>query len=123
MDSSCVYFLVDLSIAQAKFHEFESFVQVLTSEAAKESGTLAYQWFLSGDRCRCRLLERYANSDAVQAHLNSAVVQQLVPKLLDVAKMERFEVYGAPNAEVVVALKALGAQIYPHWKGLSRTSA
>jgi quinol monooxygenase YgiN len=91
--------------------------------ASKEEGALAYEWFLSADHHRCRLLETYADANATQAHLDSSVVKQLVPKLLQLAKLDRFEVYGSPDARAAEALRAVGATIYPHWKGLPRTTS
>ncbi len=123
MESSRVHFLIDLSIAEGMFQDFESVVAAMTAETAKQAGAIDYEWFLSGDRRRCRLLETYANADAVQEHLNSAVVQELVPKLLGFSKFERVEVYGTLDAKATAALQAFGAEIYPHWKGLRRMPA
>jgi quinol monooxygenase YgiN len=90
----------------------------MTSGTAKEPGALEYEWFLSDDSSRCRLLETYVNVEAMQKHMAGAVVKELVPKLLGFAAISRFEVYGAPDAQSAATLTSFGAQIYPHWHGL-----
>ena len=116
--SETVHFLIELSIGENKFENFASTVKLMTEGTAKEPGALGYEWFLNDDRSRCRLLETYANPDAVQKHLAGAVVRELVPKLLAFAKIDRFEVYGALDEQSAPALKSFGAQIYRHWQGL-----
>ena len=93
-----VHFLVDLAIAPGKLDAFEAVMKDMVAGSRNEPGTLGYTFYLSADRGRCRLLETYANSAAVLAHLQGTVVQQLVPKLLQHASLERFEVYGDPGA-------------------------
>lgn len=118
MNSDKVHFVVDLSIGEGKFEDFVTTVKLMTDGTAKEPGALGYEWFLSDDHSRCRLLETYANADAVQKHLAGAVVQELVPKLLAFATISRFEVYGTPDVQSAAALRSFGAEIYRHWHGL-----
>ena len=56
MNSHKVHFLIDLTIHQGKFDDFAATVKLMTDGTAKESGALGYEWFLSNDRSRCRLL-------------------------------------------------------------------
>jgi len=118
MNSNRVHFVIDLTISEGKFKEFEATVRLMTEGTAKEQGALEYEWYLTSDRRRCRLLETYANVDAMQKHLGSAVVKELVPKLLTFAAISRFEVYGNPDAQSAAALKSFGAEIYQHWRGV-----
>ena len=118
MNSHKVHFLIELTIQEGKFEEFSATVKRMTDGTAKESGALGYEWYLSSDNCRCRLLESYANAEAVQKHLSGAVVKELVPKLLTVAKIERFEVYGTPDDQSATVLKGVGAEMFAHWQGL-----
>jgi quinol monooxygenase YgiN len=120
MTDSKVYFLVDLAIAPGKLHSFETIVKDMLAGSRNEPGTLGYTFYLSSDQVRCRLLEIYADSAAVLAHLKGTVVQQLVPKLLQHSSMERFEVYGNPGAEASAMLARLNAAIFEYHQGLSR---
>ena len=118
MSSKQVYFLIDLAVHDGKLDEFATTVRSMSAGTAKESGALGYEWFLSNDKSTCRLLETYANTEAVHAHLTGPVVRELVPKLLTYATLKRFEVYGNPDARSAETLSSLGAQIYGHWHGL-----
>jgi len=75
---------------------------------------------LSGDRKHCRLVENYNDADAVLAHMTGAVVRELVPKLLEVSSLKRFEVYGDPGPKAAEALAGVGAEIFQFWEGLGR---
>jgi quinol monooxygenase YgiN len=116
MPKHTVYFVVDLVIDEKKFAEFESVALTMIAGSRKESGCLAYDWFLSGDRKRCRLVENYADMKAVLAHLMGPVVQELVPKLLQSSNLSRFEVYGDPGPKAAEILGGVGAEIFPLWK-------
>jgi quinol monooxygenase YgiN len=116
MDSRCVHFVPDLVIHEGKLEEFERIVKSMNEGTARESGALGYEWFLSKDGKRCRLLETYANAAAVQEHLSGHVVQQLVLQLRGCSTVNRFEVYGVPDAPAAAALETFGAEIFRHWK-------
>ncbi len=123
MNTHTVHFLLDLDIHDGKHNDFERVVNAMVEGTRKESGAVAYEWFLSADGRRCRLLETYVDANAVQAHLAGQVVQQLVPKMLEFSSIARFEVYGSPDAPAAVALEAFGAEIFKSWKGLARSAA
>jgi len=120
MRAQQVHFRVDLAIHEGKLAAFEETVKAMISGCLKEPGALGYEWYLSKDRTRCRLLETYADANAAVAHMNGAVVQQLVPKLLESSSITGFEVYGDPGATATEKLEAFGAQIFPHWQGLGK---
>lgn len=120
MPAQRVYVLVELTVQEGKFADFENIAQHMTAGSQNEAGTLGYEWHLSRDRKRCRLLETYADANALLTHFQGPVVQQLVPKALESAAVDRFEVYGDPGAEATAMLANFGAQIFDHWRGLDR---
>jgi quinol monooxygenase YgiN len=114
-----IYFAVELTIFEGRLDQFQTTAQDMIAHTQNESGALAYEWFLSTDRKRCRLIETYKDGDAVTAHVNGSAVK-LIPKLIEHAKIDRFEVYGDPGAEASAALSRVGAEIFSLWKGLGR---
>jgi quinol monooxygenase YgiN len=120
MDKQMVRFTVDLTIHPEKFDKFQSMAQAMIAGSQKEPGTLGYDWCLSADRRRCRIIETYADANAVVAHLMGPVVQELVPKVLDVSSINGFEVYGDPGPKAAQMLAGFGAEIFELWQGLSR---
>jgi quinol monooxygenase YgiN len=120
MSKGTVRFNVDLTINEGKLEAFQAIAQTMIDGTQKELGALGYEWHLSADRKRCRLLETYADQNATLAHLTSPVVRELVPKLLQTATLNRFEVYGDPGPKAAETLSKVGAEIFPHWQGLNR---
>jgi quinol monooxygenase YgiN len=119
MAKQAVYFNVDLTITEGKLDAFEDIAKAMIAATQKESGALAYEWHLSSDRTRCRLLETYADESAVLAHLMGPM-QELVPRLLKVSSLAGFEVYGYPGPKAAEMLAGLGAKFFQHWHGLHR---
>ena len=115
-----VHFLLDVTIHEGKFDSFEGIVQEMIASTRQEPGALGYEWCLSADRTRCRIIETYADSDAVLAHLTGPAVQQGVPKMLETSSLNRFEVYGDTGLKAAAMLAGFGAEIFPPWCGFRR---
>ena len=120
MPSQPVYVLVELTIHDGKFDAFEAIAKQMIADTGKEPGTLGYELLLSPDRRRCRILETYADANAVLTHFKGPVVQQLVPKLLESSALDRSEVYGDPGAEAREMLTGFGTRMFDHWQGFTR---
>lgn len=120
MPSHKVHFKVDLTVHEGKLAAFEETAKAMIAASLKEPGAVGYEWHLSRDRTQCRLLETYADANAVLAHLTGPTVQQLVPKLLESSSMGVFEVYGDPGTTATEMLEGFGAKIFPHWRGLGK---
>jgi quinol monooxygenase YgiN len=120
MATHTVHLLVETTIYEGRFDAFEGIAQEMVAVSRTEPGTLAYDWYLSSDRRRCRLTETYADANALLAHFKGRAVQQLVPRLLEHSRLERFEVYGDPGAEATAMLAGFGAEIFQSWHSLSR---
>jgi quinol monooxygenase YgiN len=120
MSKGAVQFNVDLTIHDGKLDAFENIARAMIAGTQKEVGALGYEFYLSGDRKRCRLVENYKDADAVLAHMNGPVVRESVPKLLELSHLDRFEVYGDPGPKAAQGLAAVGAEIFRFWQGLER---
>jgi len=120
MSKGGVQFNVDLTIHEGKLDAFRTIARIMIAGTQKETGALAYEWYFSADGKRCRLIENYKDADAVLAHMNGPVVRELVPKLLEVSRLDRFEVYGDPGPKAAQGLAGVGAEIFPFWSGLGR---
>jgi len=120
MGKETVSVAVDLTINEGRLDAFESIAQAMVAGTQKEPGTLGYEWFLSADRKRCRLLETYTDANAALAHFNGPVVRELVPKLLGTASVAGFEIYGDPGPKMKEMLAGFGAEIFEFRRGLGR---
>jgi hypothetical protein len=69
---------------------------------------------------RCRLLETYVNADAVLAHFTGPVVAELVPKLVQLCRIDRFVIDGDAGPQVTQMAGAMGAEFFAYRGGLTR---
>jgi quinol monooxygenase YgiN len=53
MSATTVRFNVRLAVQDGKLDAFEAVVRQMTTATMKEPGTLAYEFYLSGDRKEC----------------------------------------------------------------------
>ncbi len=120
MSKQTVYLAVDFTINDGQLDAFESIAQSMVAGTQKEPGALGYEWYFSADRKKCRLIETYANADALLAHFNGPVVQELVPKLLGTSSLAGFEVCGDPGPKMREMLPGFGAEIFDFRRGLNR---
>jgi len=117
---SIVRLQVELNIHEGKFAAFEALAQQMSAVSQQEPGTLAYEFCLSGDRTRCRLIEAYTDANAVEAHFAGPAVREFVPRLMEHCSVSRFEVYGDPGPQVTAMVASFGAEIFGLWHGFSR---
>ena len=120
MAKPAVHLLVELTIHNGQFDAFQSVAREMIAGSDAEAGTLGYEWYLSSDCKRCRLLESYASADALLAHFTGPVVQQLVPRMIQYVTIDRSEVYGDPGPQAAAMLANFGTQVFQHWDGLPR---
>jgi quinol monooxygenase YgiN len=111
---------VDVTIHEGQLEGFRKVAAEMVAASESEPGTLGYEFFFSSDDKRCRLLEAYADSAAILAHFKGLAVTQLVPKMMPLCHVDRFEIYGDPGPEVTAMAGGLGAKFFAYWKGLSR---
>jgi len=111
---------VDLTVNEGQLDAFKAVAREMTAGTDAEPGTIGYEWFFGEDGRRCRLLETYTDSDALTAHFTGPVVSNLVPQLVGLCALDRFEIYGDPGPQVAKMAAGFGAQFYSYWTGINR---
>lgn len=120
MATDRIRLLVDIEIHEGKLAEFEAIVKQMAEVSEREPGTLAYHFYLSADRKRCRLVEGYTGIAAISAHFDGPAVQQFVPEMIQVSTPVRMEIYGYPGTHVTAMATLFGAQFFTAWEGFDR---
>ena len=87
---------------------------------ANEPDTINYEFYLNKAETGCVVYETFANSEAALAHRKGVAIQTILPKILNISKVTRFDVYGEPSKELQEVLTSLGAQPYNLLAGFSR---
>lgn len=111
---------VEATITEGCEERFREVARAMTAVSDSEPGTLGYEWFFSPDGRQCRLLEIYTDSQAVLAHFQGRAVTELVPQLVPLCHLDRFEIYGDPGPEVTAMAGSMGAKVFAYWAGMSR---
>ena len=121
MEQNQIDFRVEFHIDPSKIEEFKKLIQEMSRMVeANEPDTLIYQFYLNKDQTQCVVYETYVNSDAAIAHNNSVASRTILPRILSLAKINRFEVYGNPNEELQKLLASFGVESFNLFTGFSR---
>lgn len=102
----------ELRIAPGTREEFLKAATALTDAAAKEAGTLRYDWYTSDDPTEFVVIEEYADPDAALAHnQNCAVLLRRIGKVAETTSAD-LHGYLGPTLEAWVAERSFG-HAYP----------
>jgi quinol monooxygenase YgiN len=117
-----ILFRAEFTIQEEKIEEYKKLVQEMSRVVeANEPDTINYQFYLNrDDETKCIVYETYSNSEAVFAHMNGIASQTILPKISNISRISRFEVYGNPSEELQKVLTSFGPQIYNPYAGFSR---
>jgi len=114
-----IQYLVEFTIVDGKAEEFKSMIHSLIEKVNKnEPGMDSYQLFYNAGETKGYMLERFKDSAGVMAHL--AHVGPMLPELLELAPITRFEIFGDISKEVAEAVEPLGANVYSYLNGFNR---
>jgi quinol monooxygenase YgiN len=102
-----VSWLLEVNVKPGELENFRSLMKEMVASTQGESGTLAYQWFISGDDSVVHVYERYATSAAVMTHLQS-FGSKFAERFLAAVDPTKFTIYGTPNDDVKAGLSVFG---------------
>jgi len=79
---------------------------------ANELDTIEYQFYVNGSETKCIVHETYRNSEAAITHNNGVASQKILPRIFNISKITRFDVYGNPSEELQKVLTSVRVQTY-----------
>jgi quinol monooxygenase YgiN len=121
MDQNQVLFRVEFTIEEGKREDFKKLIKEMARAVQEtEQDTITYQFYLNKDNTKCVVHETYANSDAAFTHMNGDASKTILPKIFEIAKINRFDAYGIPSEELQKTLTSFGSEIYNLFAGFSR---
>jgi quinol monooxygenase YgiN len=119
--NNSIHFRALVTIVKGKREEYKKLVKEMSRAVeANEPGTLHYQFYLNRDETKCIVNEIYANSEATLAHINGVASQTILPKIHNVSRISRLDVYGNPSKELQKVLADVVLQTYIPFTGFSR---
>ena len=115
-----VAWMLELKIQEGQGENLPALIDEMVGATREgEPGTLDYEWSTSADGTTCHIFERYADSDAVMAHLAN-FGEKYAGRFMEILVPTRFVVYGSPSQEVRDALAGFGAAYMNSAGGFSR---
>ena len=121
MDHNHMHFRVEFIISEGKREDFKKLIQEMARAVQEtEPYTITYQFYLNKDNAKCIVHETYANSDAAFTHMNGIASKTILPKIFEVAKINRFDAYGNPSEDLQKVLASFSSEIYNLITGFSR---
>ena len=85
-----------------------------------EPDTIAYQFYLNRTETKCMVHETYTNSDSTLTHINAIASKTILPKIFNISKLNKLDVYGNPNEELQKVLTSFNSQTFNLSAGFSR---
>ncbi|WP_458747306.1 putative quinol monooxygenase [Candidatus Nitrosocosmicus sp. T] len=120
-DSENIRFRAEYIVSQEKLQEYKKLIQELCKVVeAKEPHTLEYQFYFNDDETKCVVHETYTNSEAALAHNDGIASKTILPKILEISQINRFEVYGNPCEKLQKVLSRFNTQKFSIFTGFSR---
>lgn len=120
-DSGKIYFRAEFIISKEKLHDYKKLVQELCKYVeANEPHTLEYQFYFDDDETKCVVHETYADSEAALFHNDGIASKTILPKIFEIAQINKFEVYGNPSEKLQRVLSTFNTQKFNIFTGFSR---
>jgi quinol monooxygenase YgiN len=116
-----------VTIKEGKIEEFKRLIEEMGKAVENnEPGAKRYQFYLNDDETQCVLNESYINLESVLAHLKGHAFLTIFPKIFNICKIVRFEVFVDINEWKLIkvllmkALAQMGGVSYHFLTGFSR---
>jgi quinol monooxygenase YgiN len=116
-----IYVRAEFNIEKGKIQEFKKLIQDMSRMVENnEPDTINYQFYLNRSETKCMVHETYTNSESALIHLTGVASKTILPKIFNIAKIKRLDVYGNPSEELQKVLTSFDSQTFNLFTGFSR---
>jgi quinol monooxygenase YgiN len=116
-----VSWVLETTVKPGQLDTFKALMDEMAEGSSTEPHTLNYEWYISDDGGTIHLYEKYADSDAMIAHLGG-FLEKWAPRFMSSIDPTRFTVYGDPSHEAREMLAAFAPTYLAPWGGFARSS-
>ncbi len=103
--------IVESAVTDGKYDALVALIaEVAAHCSATEPGLRRYDWFVSDDRSEVRVVEEYADSDAIRFHLENYA--SFLPAHAECRTPTRFTLLGEPDDALRAAMTERGARVF-----------
>ena len=121
MNTNQIHVRAEFNIERGKIEEFKKLIADMSRMVENnEPDTIDYQFYLNTSETLCLVHETYTNSKSVLAHITGVASKTILPKIFNIAKLNRLDIYGNPSKELQKVLTGFNSQIFNLSAGFSR---
>jgi quinol monooxygenase YgiN len=121
MNTNQINVRAEFNIERGKIEEFKKLIQDMSRMVENnEPDTINYQFYINRSETKCIVHETYTNSESVLAHVTGVASKTILPKIFNIAKLNRLDVYGNPSEDLQKILTGFNSQIFNLSAGFSR---
>jgi quinol monooxygenase YgiN len=116
-----IHIRAEFTIEKGKIEEFKKLVDEMGKTVENsEPNTIDYLFYLNRTETKCMVHETYTNSESVLAHITGVASKTILPKIFNIARINRLDVYGNPSEELQKVLTSFDSQTFNLFTGFSR---
>jgi quinol monooxygenase YgiN len=121
MNNDQIHVRAEFTIEKGKIEEFKKLIQDMSRMVENsEPDTINYQFYLNRTKTKCMVHETYTNSESVLTHITGVASKTILPKIFNISKLIRLDVYGNPSEELQKVLTSFDSQTFNLFTGFSR---
>ena len=121
MNNNQIHVRAEFTITKEKIEEFKKLIQDMSRMVENnEPDTINYRFYLNRYETKCMVHETYTNSESVLAHITGVASKTILPKIFNISKLNRLDVYGNPSEKLQTVLTGFNSQILNLSAGFSR---
>jgi quinol monooxygenase YgiN len=121
MNKNQIHVRAEFNIEKGKIDEFKKLIQDMSRMVENnEPDTINYQFYLNRSETVCLVHETYTDSESTLAHITSVASKTILPKIFNISKLNRLDVYGNPSEELQNAITGFNSQIFKLSAGFTR---
>jgi quinol monooxygenase YgiN len=114
-----VSWVIELAVKPGQLDTFKALMDEMVEGTSAEAQTRNYEWYISDDESAVHIFEKYADSDAMVAHVNGFLTKW-AERFLACVDPTRFIVYGDPSPAARELLGGFGPTYLGPWGGFAR---
>ena len=121
MNNNQIHVRAEFNIENGKIEEFKKLIQDMSRMVENnEPDTINYQFYLNRSETKCMVHETYTNSEDTLAHITGIASKTILPKIFNISKLIRLDVYGNPSEQLQKVLTSFNSQIFNRFTGFNR---
>jgi len=115
-----IHVRAEFTIEKGKIEEFKKLIQDMSRIVKNnEPDTINYQFYLNRSETKCMVHETYTNSESTLAHIIGIASKTILPKIFNISKLIRLDVYGNLSEELQNVITSFDSQTFNRFTGFN----